>query len=419
MSGSLVPYNVTSMHSFGPSSLAYYLEADKLHREESGLIDYSIPGTRLVQSNGNIQVIPKSSAYIFGEKVIRPIIDGSYNATKYIWTDLTRVASKIDSFFNFFPGANAEKLSSDDEVENIEDAFIVGKTIKNKNDLDELRKQGGVKVSAVPSGKKIGIIKNSVVIGLQMGSAYQGKYKDEDIEADSEEDSTAYDYHESLKDKTEGFSKKIKQEEKNEDRKKFESENSQTTIEDYGKVTLTSQDLKDFFRGKNLEELTKPKDISDPKRNFHGVSTTSISMAINLSTDGKSIDEMEEKILRLASSYPLYEITINKNPAIVWLASYGKLATLKTLIRENNIDFNICNHLGTTPLIAAIKKSRYDIAQELLANGADLDLTDYNEKSGIDWAIETDSHEMILLLLKNDAKISNELLNKLRLKYVI
>ncbi|NGX51959.1 MAG: hypothetical protein KR126chlam5_00250 [Candidatus Anoxychlamydiales bacterium] len=104
MPGSLVPYNVTSMHSFEPSSLACYLKVDKTPSfEESDFIDYSIPGTRLAQSNGNIQVMPKSPAYIFGEKVIIPIIDGSCNVAKYIWTDLTKVASKIDSFFNSFP----------------------------------------------------------------------------------------------------------------------------------------------------------------------------------------------------------------------------------------------------------------------------------------------------------------------------
>ena len=125
MSGSLISSNVTLAQTYDPCSLYDYLgTVQSSVDQESDFIDYSIPENRLIQRGRTCEVIPKSPAYVFGEKVIRPIIDG----TKYIWDKLSLVASKTDHLFrfSFIPGAYAQEIevSSFERIEEIKQSYF-------------------------------------------------------------------------------------------------------------------------------------------------------------------------------------------------------------------------------------------------------------------------------------------------------
>jgi hypothetical protein len=60
-------------------------------------------------------VIPKSPAYVFGAKVLRPMIDIAFRVVSYVIDMLRAAFSSMDkalsNVFNFIPGANAKVIT--------------------------------------------------------------------------------------------------------------------------------------------------------------------------------------------------------------------------------------------------------------------------------------------------------------------
>lgn len=80
---------------------------------ENSTIDPSVKGNRLrTRLDGSLEVVPKSPAEVLGERVVRPLLDTTYNvsvstfqAMKGGWRGLNNFLSKN---FNLLPGAEAQ-----------------------------------------------------------------------------------------------------------------------------------------------------------------------------------------------------------------------------------------------------------------------------------------------------------------------
>jgi hypothetical protein len=104
-------------------------------------------GGRIIQHlNGEIEIIPKSPAFIFGEVIVRPTIDASIALCKHVWSTISWGFASLDNvctrIFNFIPGAQA-KLIPDIQKEEIQTNFDSARTVKESsaNKVIELEQQ--------------------------------------------------------------------------------------------------------------------------------------------------------------------------------------------------------------------------------------------------------------------------------------
>jgi hypothetical protein len=105
-----IPYSVNAM------SLAFSAQSHELLNDST--IDYSVRGNRLHKHrDGSLEVIPKTPFEIFGERIIRPLIDTTYDFSSRTFQVLKRGVSFWDNIFsralNFLPVAKASQSSDD------------------------------------------------------------------------------------------------------------------------------------------------------------------------------------------------------------------------------------------------------------------------------------------------------------------
>jgi hypothetical protein len=69
-----------------------------------------------VNSNGSFEVIPKSPAYVIGERVLRPLIDKVYDFSMYVFqwvkTGCSTFDAQLTRIVNFLPMANAAAIDA-------------------------------------------------------------------------------------------------------------------------------------------------------------------------------------------------------------------------------------------------------------------------------------------------------------------
>jgi hypothetical protein len=108
--------SVPSLHLEESSvSLAGTIQSSKLDKEPD--IDYSVRGNRLHRRiDGSLEVIAKTPCEVIGERVIRPLLDTTYDLSIRSVKVLKRVFSSFDNVLsrtlNFLPGAEATSLSN-------------------------------------------------------------------------------------------------------------------------------------------------------------------------------------------------------------------------------------------------------------------------------------------------------------------
>merc|ERR1712216_261305 len=86
-------------------------------------------------------------------------------------------------------------------------------------------------------------------------------------------------------------------------------------------------------------------------------------------------------------------------------AHTGNLGVAKALCTAKNVDLNIVNHAGATPLLTATQCMHTDIAKFLLSAKADLNAVTDNQISPLKMAVLTKSTELADLYIKSGANV--------------
>ena len=111
--------NTTSVNTSHQAAAVQGIPCYQFPQKDRGsAIDYSVPGNRLIQhADGSIELPQKTPAELFGEQILRPMIDLSvatcrfgFNALSYGFSSINRVLTQA---FNFIPGAEARSLRED------------------------------------------------------------------------------------------------------------------------------------------------------------------------------------------------------------------------------------------------------------------------------------------------------------------
>jgi hypothetical protein len=108
-----IPSSVSAM------SLALTTQSHELLNDSS--IDYSVKGNRLHKNrDGSLEVIPKTPFEIFGERIIRPLIDTTYDFSSRTFQVLKSGFSFLDNIFSrtliFLPVAKASQSIDDQSI---------------------------------------------------------------------------------------------------------------------------------------------------------------------------------------------------------------------------------------------------------------------------------------------------------------
>ena len=91
------------------------------------------------------------------------------------------------------------------------------------------------------------------------------------------------------------------------------------------------------------------------------------------------------------------------NTALHQACFYGSLTIIKRLIAEEDIDLNVQNNKGITPLISAIYSRSPKVVKLLLEKGASPSLETQQQKKPLDYAKEENLFEIIELLIEYGA----------------
>lgn len=83
------------------------------------------------------------------------------------------------------------------------------------------------------------------------------------------------------------------------------------------------------------------------------------------------------------------------------LIELGITSDIEKLLINKNVDINERNEISATPAIVAASRNDFDTLKVLIAAGADLSLTDYNNWSALNWATFNQNDEMIDYIQKN------------------
>jgi ankyrin repeat protein len=83
------------------------------------------------------------------------------------------------------------------------------------------------------------------------------------------------------------------------------------------------------------------------------------------------------------------------NSPLFWVGDDPDIAEV---LIENGANVNLKNKDGLTPLMESIFSNHYELAKLLLQKGADTAIRDLKGKTALDYAVEQDAEEIILLL---------------------
>jgi len=103
----------------------------------------------------------------------------------------------------------------------------------------------------------------------------------------------------------------------------------------------------------------------------------------------------------------IYEHFVNKNKKLIDAINKNDFNTIKKIVNKN---FNLNEkYFGYTILITAIINENIDIKiiKYLIKLGADINITDDNNRSPLNWAIYVGNIEIVKLLIKLGADINN------------
>ena len=104
-------------------------------QEQSLVIDYSIKNNRLYEKmDGSIGIITKTPAQVFGERVVRPFINGGYDLSKCAFEILSTGFSYLNKFIssiNFIPVAEAQPVDLQQNQPNCAPLRALDNAVKN------------------------------------------------------------------------------------------------------------------------------------------------------------------------------------------------------------------------------------------------------------------------------------------------
>ena len=90
-------------------------------------------------------------------------------------------------------------------------------------------------------------------------------------------------------------------------------------------------------------------------------------------------------------------------------ADEGNIEAVKQYL-DGGVDVNVKDiRFGWTPLLGAVRKGHKEIAELLIANGADVNAKNYERKAPLDFAVKYKRTEIADLLRKHGGKTGDEL----------
>lgn len=96
-------------------------------------------------------------------------------------------------------------------------------------------------------------------------------------------------------------------------------------------------------------------------------------------------------------------------------AANGDISTVTKYLDSGvklNSDYDIKKTFGGNPIFSAVFNGHNEIVKLLISRGADVNTTDINGETPLDWAISRNLIETDILLRKHGGKTSKELKNK-------
>jgi ankyrin repeat protein len=110
-----------------------------------------------------------------------------------------------------------------------------------------------------------------------------------------------------------------------------------------------------------------------------------------------------------ASDYdyrPEFGITKEKEQQLINASRVGAIEIISELLKDKEINVNVANEGGWTPLQEAAENGHLKIVQLLLTQGADIDKQDNMGRTALYWAAKQGRTEVVTLLLKNNANVN-------------
>ncbi|MBA3720991.1 MAG: hypothetical protein H0W88_01150 [Parachlamydiaceae bacterium] len=115
--------NFNASHLERESVLVWAIESPDLNRDS--LIDYSVKGTRLIrQKDDSLKIIPKTPCEVIGERILRPLLDSTYQISNRTFRFLKYSFSFVDNILsrtlNILPVAEAASHTHEQPIPNQE-----------------------------------------------------------------------------------------------------------------------------------------------------------------------------------------------------------------------------------------------------------------------------------------------------------
>ena len=171
------------------------------------------------------------------------------------------------------------------------------------------------------------------------------------------------------------------------------------TVEAFQVGAQTASQAEDFAKAAKFDDVSEVKSLISKGVSPNTVDSKGNPMLV------LAIKDRSEKVTELLLQNPNIDVDLsNKNgeTPLMMASIEGDLPVVKTLVLQNKARVD---HIGWTPLHYACTKGNLDVAKFLVANGAMVDSTALNGTTPLMMAVQSGNEDLIRFMLENGADI--------------
>ena len=143
--------------------------------------------------------------------------------------------------------------------------------------------------------------------------------------------------------------------------------------------------------------------------------TTEVLIETNKLENVVITEEAKEDLTVVKTNILETDLTNEESKSIHEAAANGDISNVKKYLESGvklNSDYDIKKTYGGNPLFSAVFNGHNEIVELLISKGADVNSTDINGETPLDWAISRNLIDTDILLRKHGGKTSKELKTK-------
>ena len=140
--------------------------------------------------------------------------------------------------------------------------------------------------------------------------------------------------------------------------------------------------------------------------------TTEVLIETNKLENVVITEEAKEDLTVVKTNILETDLTNEESKSIHEAAANGDISNVKKYLESGvklNSDYDIKKTYGGNPLFSAVFNGHNEIVELLISKGADVNSTDINGETPLDWAISRNLIDTDILLRKHGGKTSKEL----------